>query len=395
MVVTTAADYTLLVGELRTGKIHARLPFADLKWGIRLNTHGPISATIRPYSKQLERHDLRNLTLPVKQFMAVDYRGTLLEAGPIWTRDYDEDTGNLKLDGLGMWSVFDRRKTLPGGALHWASGGVANWPGVGIAPSVATLDIVKGHLGSIARELVRVSLEDNPHTAGGLPVALPADIPGTAHERHYKGYSLGWIGDDLRELTKVQGGPDLRFRPRYVSGDATRIEWALEHGKVDLLQQDGPDWAWDARVVRSGVSTLGVSQDGTKQANLAWMTGSGQEQEMRFTTSWDLGLVAAGFPWLEAEGNINDEESIPVLQAGSDRLIKDVARPWETWRPVVRADSRPLLGQYTPGDWAVINTPERHPILPPMGKVRVRILAMDGDATNNVKLSVAPIQGNV
>lgn len=385
-------DYQLVIGELRTGIINARLPFSGLKWGQRLNNHGPMTATLRPYSKQLARHDLRNLLLPVKQFMAIDYRGELLEGGPIWTRDYDEDTADLTIQGLGLWSIFDRRKTLPSGAIVWAAGGT----GTAINPALSKLDIVRGHLGSIARELVRVSIQDNPIlNAGELPLVLPADIPGTAHERHYKGYNLGWIGDDLRELTKVDGGPDLRFRPRYVPGVNNRVEWVMEHGAVDVLQQSGPDWEWDAKVARSAVSKLGVTQDGTGMANLAWTPGSGQEQEMRFTTARDLTLLDAGFPWLETEEAAKDEESIPVLQSVSNRKIADAARPWESWRIVVRADKTPVLGGYRPGDWAVINTPDDHPVLPPLGKVRVRIMAMDGDHKNEVKLSVAPIQGTV
>lgn len=382
--VVEQADYELIVGDLRTGIIQARLPHAGLKWGLRMNNHGPVSATLRPYSRQLARHDLRNLTLPVKQFMAVSYRGEILEGGPIWSRDFDEDTGDLQLDGLGLWSVFDRRKTLQGGTLDDT-----------LHQGRSTLDIVRGHLGSIARELVRVSLQDNPYAAGGLPVALPADIPGTAHERHYKGYNLGWIGDDLRELTAVQGGPDLRFRMRYVPGDDSRVEWVMEHGAVDILSQAGPDWEWDAKVEKSGVSKLGVTQDGTGLASIVWTPGSGQEEEMRLTVARDLTLLGAGFPWLEAEEAAKDEENWTVLQSISDRKIADVALPWETWRPVVRADVNPVLGAYRPGDWAVINLPDNHPILPPAGKVRVRILAMDGDHTANVKLTVAPIQGNI
>lgn len=383
-------DYELIVGELRTGIIHARLPYAGQKWGLRLNSPGPISATVRPYSRQLARHDLRNLLLPVKQFMAISFRGEILEGGPIWTRDYDEDTGDLTINGLGLWSIFDRRKTLPGAELYPVPYGTGK-----AIPTRAVIDIYRGHLGSIARELVRLSIQDNPYAAGGLPIALPADIAGTAHERHYKGYNLGWIGDDLRELTGVDGGPDLRFRMRYVNGDDSRVEWALEHGAVDILEQAGPAWEWDAKVERSGISKMGVTQDGTKLASIAWTAGSGQEQNMRLTAARDLTLLNAGFPWLEAESSAKDEESNAVLQSISNRTIADVARPWETWRLVVRADTNPTLGLYRPGDWAVINLPDNHPILPALGKVRVRIMAMDGDHTNDVKLSVAPIQGSV
>jgi hypothetical protein len=317
--------------------------------------------------------------------MAVSYRGEILEGGPIWTRDYDQDTGDLTLNGLGLWSIFDRRKTLAGNVLDDT-----------LHQGRSTMAVTKGHLGSVARELVRVSIQDNPFANGGeLPVALPADIPGTAHQWNYKGYNLSWIGDDLRELTNQEGGPDLRFRMRYATGGGNQVEWVLEHGTVDVLHQAGPDWEWDAKVERSGISKLGVTQDGTGMASMAWTPGSGQEQEMRLTVARDLTLLNAGFPWLETEEAAKDVEDWTILQSTVDRKMADSARPWEAWRLVVRADAHPLLGTYRPGDWAVINLPDEHPILPPLGKVRVRIMAIDGDDSSSVKLELAPIQGMV
>jgi len=382
MVVIPNPDFQLVVGDVRTGRVHARLPFAALKWGQRLNAAGGMSATLRPHAKQLAHYDLRSLTATVKQFMAVDYRGTLLEGGPIWTRPYDQDTGELKLNGLGLWSIFDRRKNVPGAALLPG----AKVTEVGIYPRNL-------HRGSIARELVRISIQDNPY-GGDLPVVLPASIAGT-EGRDYPGYGLSWLGDDLRTLTKEQNGPDLRFKPRYVSGDPTRVEWALEHGAIDILQQDGPDWEWDAKVERSAVAKLGVDQDGTGVAAMAWTPGSGQEQEMKMAAARDASLVSAGYPWTETEESANSIEDEAVLQSLASRKLADSMRPWDTWSMTVRADRTPRLGSYLPGDWARVNVPDDHPILPPGGKVRVRILSVDGDHTADVKLSVAPIQGSV
>lgn len=380
MVVDNGAGYVLILGDVRTGKVQARIPFAGLKWGMRLNAAGAISATLRPHSKQLAQYDLRNLTTTVKQFMGVTFGGEVLEAGPIWTRPYDQDTGELTLNGLGLWSIFDKRKNLPGAYLL---------PGAAVTEAV--IQVTGKHLGSVARELVRISIQDNPY-GGDLPVVLPADVAGP-HQKTYRGYNLGWLGDDLRELTKLDGGPDLRFRPRYVPTDATRIEWVLEHGAVDILEQAGPDHQWDARVERSGVTKLGVSQDGTGLAAMAWATGNGQEQAMKLTASRDSTLVAAGYPWLETEVSAGDEESLAALQSISDRKVKDSARPWDTWSMTVRAGVAPVLGSYLPGDWAVVNAPDNHPVIPPGVRTRVRILAIDGDASGDVKLAVAPIQG--
>lgn len=378
--------YQLILGDVRTGLINARIPFAGIKWGMRLNDSGPLSADLRPYAEELLKYPIRSLTTTNKQYMAVSYGDAILEAGPILTRP-DDETGGMKINGVGVWNIFDRRKNLPGAYLL---------PGAKVPEAVKK--ITNKHPGSIARELLRMSMEDNPYGAGGLPIVLPASITGT-ESRTYKGYNLSWIGDDLRDLAKMV---DMRFRPRFVPGDATRIEWVFEHAAVDVLTQAGPDWVWDARVERSGLAGLNVNQDGSGLGAVAWATGSGQETAMKLASARNLALVSAGFPWVEVEESGGSEEDQAVLQSVADRAAADAAQPWDTWTLTVRADgaprpdgslTAPRLGEYMPGDWAIVNTPDNHPIIPPGARARVRILSMDGDGGQNVKLTVAPIQG--
>lgn len=383
MVVNVDDGFRVFVGDVRTGTIDAYLPvvLSSLKWGQRLNAAGPVSVAVKARSKQARHLDLRTITTTTKQFLGVSYGDTILECGPIGARGYDIETETLSLSAVGLWNIFDRRKNVPGSALL---------PGANVPKS--RIDVYRGHLGSIARELVRISIQDNPY-GGDLPVVLPANIPGTAHERHYKGYHLGWIGDDLRELTKVDDGPDLRFRPRFVSGVDNRVEWVMEHGVVDILHQSGPDWRWDSSVTRSPVGKLGVDQDGTEVAAMTWAPGAGQEQAMKLAAARQLALVQAGYPWTESERTSNNEESQTVLQKVANRGLADTSRPWDSWTVEVRADQDPRLGSYLPGDWAVVRTPEDHPVLAGGELVRVRILAVDGGAGSSVSLAVAPIQG--
>lgn len=372
--------YRLLIGDLRTGKIHVPdLPNAGLKWGLRLNNSGPMSATLRPFSDDLAPYPIRALTTLNKQFMAVAYGDTILEAGPILKRPYDEETREMTISGLGLWNIFDRRKNLPGAYLV---------PGAKVTEAVKYVS--PRHFGSVGRELIRTSIQDNPY-GGDLAIVLPATRAGST-KRTYQGYNLTWLGEDLRKLTQADDGGDMRLRPRFVPGDATRIEWVYEHGEVDILHQSGPDWSWDTSVEDSGVAGLGVDQDGSGVGSKSWVPGSGQEQSMKLASQIDTTLVDAGGPWVEVEESGGDEEDLAVLQGLADRTLADAARPWDTWSVTVRADTDPRLGSYLPGDWAVINTPRSHPILPAGIRARVRILAMDGDHSMGVKLTVAPIQ---
>lgn len=382
MVVVNPGAYTLILGDTRTGRIHTRVPFESIKWGQRLNNSGPVSAVLRPHSKELSRLDLRSITTTVRNFIGVDYGGTILEAGPIWTRKYNPEARSLSLAGLGLWSIFDRRKNI-------------NWSAVnlGWAPQGYNVDATRGHLGSIARFLVEESIGTNPN--GGLPIVLPANIPGTAHTRTYHGFNLGWLGDDLRELTEVTGGPDLRFRPRYKAGVDNEIEWVFEHGQVDLLQQTGPDWFWTTATSKSPVLDYAVDQDGSDLAARVWTPGSGQEVSMRLAWAEDLGLVQAGFPYTEFEKGNTSEENMGPLQSLADRTLEDHRRPWDTWKIIVRADQRPTLGQYQPGDWAIVRTPDDHPILDPDELIRVRILSIDGSSNQSVSIEVGPTKSRV
>ncbi|ALY09166.1 minor tail protein [Arthrobacter phage HunterDalle] len=385
MVVETG--FRVFVGDVKTGKVNATLPVSSYKWGIRLNGAGPISATVRVASKEARRLDLRNLTSTLKQFIGVAYGDTILECGPIWKRKFNPKDYTLDLQGNGLWSIFDRRKNVPGAALR------AIGDPLRVDPVKAKITVSGKHLGSIARELVRISIQDNPW-GGQLPVVLPASIAGT-HTRTYYGYNLGWLGDDLRELTAVQKGPDLRFRPRFKAGSPDYVEWVLEHGSVDLLYQDGPDWKWDASVEHSSVADYGIDQDGTELAAWAWSPGSGQEEAMRLAAARNTRLVQAGYPWTETEQGSSQEESQTVLQSLANRTMADHALPWDAWSMVVKANAEPKLGTYLPGDWAQAITPMDHPVLPAGLRARVRMLAIDGDHSNNVSIAVAPIQGSV
>lgn len=375
--------YRVFFCNTRTGKISGGdVPAADMSWEIGLNGPGKVTAKFRPRADELKKFDIRGLTATRSQSIGVAYGDQILECGPIWFRDYEN--GILTVDAAGLWSVFDRRKVIPGEYLAWT-------------PQLTTKakkTISGKSLGSIARELVRMSIQDNPFNPayGALNVLLPADVAG-AHTRTYYGYDLGWIGDRLRELSKVEGGPDIRFRPRFKPSDPTFVEWVLETGTdaKPLLTQNGQDWVWDGTAPNSGTVDFGHHQDGSETAAMSWAPGSGQEASMKLAAARNLAAVKAGAPWTEADQASKQTENMTVLQSSANRLQADRTYPWDSFTVSVRADQDPRLGDYQPGDWASIIVPEDHPTLDP-GKQRVRIMAISGGLGSSVKLTVAPTQ---
>lgn len=379
MVVTEG--YRLFVGDLRTGKITADLPPASLSWGLRLNDAGPVEATVQSMSAEAAPLNLRANTAPLKQFIGVAYNGVVLEAGPIWKRALKPEDGALTITGAGMWSLLDKRKALPWVALR-----------NGMRVQDVSLDLVNMTLGTIAREMVRTAIQDN--LDGGLPIVLPPFLSGT-HERHYPGYQLEWVGDLLRRLPEVKNGPDLELRPRYVEGDRTRIEWVFNTGTEDqpLLVQQGDDLLWDGSVQESGVVGFGVVEDGTDLASKVYVPGAGQERDMRIAGGYSDKLLKAGYVYTERDTANKNIEDQALLQGYADQLLEDSLSPWTTYSISVRTDTDPTLGTYWPGYMAQLVTPADHPIMPP-GKHRIRVMALDGDHTANVRLAIAPVLGD-
>lgn len=378
-------DIRAFVCETRTGKILGDIPVVSPKWGIRLNASGTVTASIPATSREVADLDIKSSTTTLQRSFGIAFGEFIPECGPILYRKYDEKTRRLEITAAGLWSLFDRRKAVPGWTLKAGATQVAG----------SVLKIGPTSLGSIARELVRVSIEDNPYPgAGALNIALPA-VAGGGHVRNYAGYDLRWIGEALRELTKVKGGPDIRFRPRFMGSDPSRVEWAMETGTAasPLLRQTGNDWQWDGSRSMSGVVGFGAVEDATGVAARAWVPGAGQERAMKLRYSTNEAMLKLGWPWTEVDNASKQEESVAVLQALANQDIAAASGPEEQFSITVRADVAPALGSYLPGDFATVVIPDNHPMLN-KGPQRVRIMAIDGDATNEVKLTVAPFVGS-
>lgn len=377
-------EFRVFVGNVVTGEITCDLPAASLGWGLRVNSAGSVDVTVKARAKELAKKDLRNATAEKKQYLAVAYGNNILEAGPIWKRSYKASTGELKLGAAGIWSLLDEVKVL-------------NWAQInsGTAVTRSVLSLTGLSLGGTAREMVRLCVDGNPSNPG-LPIVLPAIETGT-DVRNYEGYKLPWLGDELRKLSQVENGPDIRFQPRYNGADQTRIEWVMVHGSAasPLLYQSGADWLWDGTVEESGVSDIDVNTDGAGMADRVWQPGAGSELDMKLTTAQDTTLInTASYPWTEADAASKDVEDLTILQGHANAAMAAARRPVETWTINVRANTNPQLGRYNPGDFAQIIVPEGHPVIEP-GERRVRVMAIDGDDSMNVKLTPAPMPAGV
>ncbi|MEV8029274.1 hypothetical protein [Cellulosimicrobium funkei] len=404
----------IICGELRTGRRLATVPTSSAKWSITHRAPGVIEA-----STPLEIDEYREAVLatsgmfptlgllpaadllpvraritstpspeyrtdglagldPARCFLAAVEGDRVLEAGPIWSHSYNDDTRVLTVRAAGLRSLWNRRVVMKVLAT-------------GEDPAKTSLAWSGLSLATIAKRLIQTAMA---HTGGALPLDLPADVTGE-NERTYPGYELANLGQRLDELEGVLDGPDLAFRP-YLAEDRKGIRWRMLAGNP-MLTQTGDDWSWDTSAARGSTTGLSIDRDATGLASRAWTSGDGVEQAMPIELVASTELTTAGFPLLEVSESRRTSANRSTLRSWGQASLAAASRPWMTWKFKARRDSYPLLGQYQPGDWARIFVPGGHPYLRgllPEGSYRARILAVSGDQGDWVDITCAPTPEN-
>ena len=239
-------SYRWLVGDLRTGRVWRTVDLTGTRGSAAADGDGTLEGSA-PLGDGTDWPTAYPESTPVRAFLACEYltdggTSTIVQAGPVWTRRFNDATRSLQIGAASLASYFDHRKVIPVLPV------TAN-------PSEASVTYTGAELGLIAKRLVELA---QSHTGGTLPIVLPPDAdlggPGDAHTRTYPGYELGWVGDRLQQLSEVDGGPEIQFEPRRRPDDPRFIEWVMRVGRdVDggALFQSGAPWVFDRTVRQS------------------------------------------------------------------------------------------------------------------------------------------------
>jgi hypothetical protein len=383
------------LADLVTGREILDLPVLDGTWSVQLNGPGQLDCTLNMQDPDIRALGLYNASSPANTVLAVEEHGVLVEAGPLWTRSYDRDNQKLKLSAKGLWSVFDHRLILPPAAATTPvnqftipdptdNSGVKTKPN----PAVGTY-YTNQWLGTMAKKLVQQALS---WPSGSLPILFPPDEVGI-QQRTFEGVEFKAVGDALRQLTQVDGGPDIVFQPQLTT-DKLGIQWLMRIGTPaqPLLYNDNGNVIFDTSVPESRITNLVADEDATNMASNSWATGGRSGDTVLVSRATETAHLAAGYPLLEV---LDSSHSDVVIQATLDTYAQENLNygsgPVEIWKFSVELDGDPQFSEYTLGDVvSIVIGKTSDPYLVP-GTYQQRIVSMAGTHTSTtVQVGCAP-----
>ncbi|SFR76172.1 hypothetical protein SAMN05428970_2024 [Agromyces sp. CF514] len=344
------------LADLRTGRQILDLPVMAGRWERLLNRPENIECTLDLNDPDVIALGARNTTATGKTVLAVAEGDVILAAGPIWVRSYGHDGTTMTLTAKGVWSYYDRRHILPpvAATVPLTDFTVPDPDESGkTMPNPALKTAYTGlELGTIAKRIVQ---QAHSWPGGALPIVFEADRAGI-HERTYEGSDFKVVGDVLRQLQEVEGGPDVRFMPRFTA-DRLGIEWVLETGtQAEPLLASTVTHRWDVTATDSPVSNLNIDEDASDLVDLGWVTGGRSADEVLVSRLQSTHLTGLGYPLYEG---MDSTRSSVVVQSTLDghagELVDTGSAPVETWSFDVETSVAPSVGSYFEGDYCELD----------------------------------------
>lgn len=341
----------LFTGSMVTGRKIIPLPASDGEWEVRRNRFGAISCDITLAPEKHRALDLRENAAEGRSFLAFADGDRILEAGPIWDRQYDMDTRRLHLKAEGFWSLLWYRFILPSAvettALLIQSGENAGQPN----PAVATT-----FTGASWPEIVNGILQQGLDRVGGdLPVSFGPAGAG-AHDKSYDAASFKTQGEAIQDLTELVNGPEVEFRPQFTA-DGVGVEWVPIVG--DDAQREiisaGKPHRFDFTVRTPSVRGLKEKSSARGLTSEAWGTGGRQAALAIISRAASTLLTDRGYPRFESLSNAHstvvEQATLDAYTAADLALGGSVSSWWEWETNTARS---PKLSQLRLGDRATV-----------------------------------------
>lgn len=358
--------------QMVTGSIGPRVDFENLTWGVDLN--GTENWALDLKKSTLPRLDFNYWFAPWWVGCVICYDNVPIVAGPMVNLP-SESENELKITGLGIRGIFARRKVVEELGLN------ADWTKLPTIP----LSWSNRSLGTIAKLIVEYS--SSRKYGGSLPISYPiADEVGT-HTRTYQGFNISNLTTDavLTKLSNVRNGPDIMFKPRLLS--ANKLTFDFWHGtNLDPRIQQFTSPSWDMTPTKNFVPKLRITTTGAYQSFRVYTTGAGQDQGIKMDVLTNSLPMQKEFPLLETSIGTSKSEDIAIVRSHGAANLQMNTNKLQEIELHVRADGVHKLGTFWPGDLVEITV--KGYITLKDGTHRMRLLAMNGDDSNDVMLNL-------
>lgn len=344
------------LADLRTGRRLLDLPILTGTWQRFLNRPEALTCVLDMQDPDVIQLRPRIAASPARSMLACAVDDVVLAAGPVWAQQYNRPAKTLQLTAMGMWSYFDHRYVLPvvASTVSVSQFAVPDTTAAGkTKPNPAVGTYLTGlEYGTIAKRWVQ---QARAWTGGDVPIVFEADRSGT-HERNFEGADFKNVGTVLTQLSQIDNGPDIRFRPR-LTADMLGIEFLLETGTDASPLLTGGPHLWDLTAPGSPVSNFRIDVDGTQMASVAWATAGRSADTVLVARSTDRTLTDAGYPLLEElDSSHTTVAEQTTLNGWAAEAVVRGRRPVETWDFDVEATSQPYLGSFWEGDWCELRS---------------------------------------
>jgi hypothetical protein len=364
----------VVIGDLRTGRNLVYLPakgLSDLSWDETRNTADNVKASFNLADTDTRKLGISAASTPGASFAVVVNDGVPEVGGPVWISNYSRSNRKRTITAKGMWSYFDHRVLIPLVAQNMP---VID-PATGEPYAVMNSNFVGLSYGTIAKRMVQQAIA---FTGGHVPIVFEPEEAGP-YQRGYLGTDLAMVGERLRQLTEIENGPDIAFKPRFTT-DGLGMEWVFRTGTLAKPNLAGETiHIWDYSVPEPSIADLETTIDATNLASRFWLSGGRSDDRTYIERADDLSLLNAGFPLLEASGS-SDAETPALLKSKATEQVRTNKLPKSSWSFKVRADGDPKAVDVGVGDYCriVIANDDEIPDSGPEGYLR-RIVSKAGD----------------
>lgn len=309
----TPPPYRLLVCDLRSDQVLARLEPEGLSFDDYIGKPGALSATI-PVPVQATANLVRESLVPGRTAVYVERGRDIWWGGILWTRTPQSDgRGNLTVDlqAATFDSYFEHRLLFDSY----------------IAEQVDQLDI--------ARQLLDYAQGQD---GGDIGILYEPDVSGVLRDRTYLRYDLSTIRELLDNLSQVENGFEWRMRA-YRATDGSRVrELQLGYPRIELgatdimLTKPGNVLSWSLPEDATGRANQWQSRGASVNDNLA--ADSYPLMSARYIVTidgqpttdlgWPLLDGTSDYPTVEEQDTIDAHAREDIIRAWSQHTIPSV-----------------------------------------------------------------------